>query len=38
MLRESTCPIHRDWESNPRWAGIERPYGSEQVKKQRARS
>ena len=35
MLKESTCSIQRDWESNPRWAGIERPYDSEQVKKLR---
>ncbi len=33
--KESTCPIERDWESNPRWAGVERAYDSEQVKKLR---
>ena len=35
MLNESTCPIERDWESNTRWAGVERPYTSDHVKKLR---
>ena len=35
MLPESTCPIQKDWETNPRWAGVERPYSSAQVKKLR---
>ncbi len=35
MLQESACPIQRDWESNPRWAGVERTYDSERVKKLR---
>ncbi|MEL7061316.1 MAG: isocitrate lyase [Acidobacteriota bacterium] len=35
MLTESTCEIEKDWESNPRWAGVERPYGSAEVKKLR---
>ncbi|MCG8462253.1 MAG: hypothetical protein MI919_38710, partial [Holophagales bacterium] len=35
MLPEITCDIQKDWETNPRWAGLERPYGSEQVKRLR---
>ncbi|MEM9593588.1 MAG: isocitrate lyase [Acidobacteriota bacterium] len=35
MLPESTCEIQKDWETNPRWAGVERPYDSAQVDKLR---
>ncbi|MEM1180853.1 MAG: isocitrate lyase [Acidobacteriota bacterium] len=35
MLPDSTCPIQKDWETNPRWAGVERPFSSAQVKKLR---
>ena len=35
MFPESRCEIEKDWQSNPRWAGVERPYDSEQVKKLR---
>ena len=35
MLIESNCPLERDWEANPRWAGIERPYKSADVKRLR---
>lgn len=35
MLPESTCPIQNDWDTNPRWAGVERPFSPEQVKKLR---
>ncbi|MEO1083884.1 MAG: isocitrate lyase/phosphoenolpyruvate mutase family protein, partial [Acidobacteriota bacterium] len=35
MLPDSTCPIQKDWETNPRWAGVERPFDSAQVKKLR---
>ncbi len=35
MLTESACPITKDWEMNPRWAAVERPYESTQVRKLR---
>lgn len=35
MLTASDNPIERDWQTNPRWAGLERPYGSEEVEKLR---
>ncbi len=35
MLPKSTCEIQNDWQTNPRWAGVERPYTSEQVKRLR---
>ncbi|MEM8932103.1 MAG: isocitrate lyase [Acidobacteriota bacterium] len=35
MLPESTCEIQKDWETNTRWAGVERPYDSRHVRKLR---
>jgi len=34
MLRE-ICPIKKDWETNPRWNGTDRPYTPEDVKRLR---
>ena len=35
MLPENPCEIQNDWQTNPRWAGVERPYTSEKVKRLR---
>ncbi|MEM9557749.1 MAG: isocitrate lyase [Acidobacteriota bacterium] len=29
------CALTRDWETNPRWAGVERPYTADDVKRLR---
>ena len=35
MLTASDNPLERDWQTNPRWAGIERPYGPADVERLR---
>lgn len=35
MLPDIACDIQKDWEMNPRWAGVERPYSSDEVKRLR---
>ena len=35
MLKPSENPLERDWQTNPRWAGIERPYGVADVERLR---
>lgn len=35
MLTASDNPLERDWQTNPRWAGLERPYGTEDVERLR---
>ncbi len=33
MLTGNVCPITEDWEKNPRWVAVDRPYDSAQVRK-----
>ncbi len=35
MSTESPSPLLKDWQTNPRWAGVERPYTPEQVERLR---
>src|SRR5688572_14700221 len=30
-LQAEATILHNDWTTNPRWAGIKRPYGAEEV-------
>ena len=31
MYKERAAELQKDWETNPRWKGIKRPYSAEDV-------